>query len=62
MEFLQNYGTAKGQYYSELLDLFASKFRDTRTYSDTNLVLFHHDNSPAQSPRIDAAKLHEHLY
>lgn len=62
MDFLQKGRTITGQYYSELLDRFDIKLKETRPHLAKKKVLFHHDNAPAHSSRIVAAKLHELHY
>lgn len=51
-----------GQYYSELLYRFDKKLKETQPHLKKKKVLFHHDNAPAHSSGIVAAKLHELRY
>jgi len=62
MDFLEKGRTITGQYYSELLDRFDKKLKETRPHVTKKKVLFHHDNAPAHSSGVFAAKLHELRY
>ena len=62
IEFLEKGRTTTSQYYSELLDQFEEKLKETRPHLAKKKVLFHHDNAPTHSSGIVAAKLHELRY
>lgn len=62
IDYLEKGRTITGQYYSELLDRFDEKLKETRPHLAKKKVLFHHDNAPAHSSGIVAAKLHELRY
>lgn len=62
MNFLEKESTIMGQYYSELLDQFDEKLKKIRLHLTKKKVLFHHDNAPAHSFEIIAAKLYELRY
>jgi hypothetical protein len=44
------------------LERFEKKLKETRPHFAKKEVLFHHDNAPAHSSRVVAAKLHELRY
>lgn len=62
IDFLEKGRTITGKSYSELLDQFDKKLKETRPHLAKKKVLFHHDNAPAHSSRVVAAKLHELRY
>lgn len=62
IDFLQKGKTITGPYYSELLDQFDKKIKETRPHLAKKKVLFHHDNAPAHSSKIVTAKLTQLRY
>lgn len=62
IDFLPPRKTITGQYYSGLLDRFDAKLKETRPHLAKKKVLFHHDNAPAHTSHIVAAKLHQLRY
>lgn len=59
IDYLQKGKTITGQYYSELLDKFDKKLKETRPHLYKKKILCHHDNAPAHSSRVVAAKLQD---
>ena len=59
MDFLKRGLPIAGQYYSELLDRFNEKLKETRPHLAKKKMLFHHDNAPDHSSGNFADILHE---
>lgn len=59
IDFLEKGKTITAAYYSELLTRFDAKLKETRPHLARKKVLFHHDNAPAHSSGIVAAKIHQ---
>ena len=62
MDFLEKGRMIIGEYYSELINRFDEKLKETRPHLAKKKVLFHHDNVSAHPSGIIAAKLHELRY
>lgn len=58
-DYLEKGKTITGQYYCDLLDRFDADLRAKRPRLQRKKVLFHHDNAPAHSCHLTAAKLVE---
>lgn len=62
IDYLEKGKTITGLYYTELLDRFDTELRKKRPHLAKKKVLFHHDNAPAHTAAVAAAKLVELRY
>lgn len=59
IDYLGKGKTITGAYYAALLDKFYAEIKKKRPHLARKKILFYHDNAPAHSSGIVAAKMHE---